>query len=90
MKLNTRWCHHNKLLNYAAGFLALGSVSFFTSAEALDKSKIQFIGPLAENMQLKPFQSPYGSVIIDNLLPQLQQNVDSFSVFGKKTKLAGI
>lgn len=84
MRSKARRCHHNTQLKYAAGFLALSGFSFFALAEPLDKSKIEFIGPLAEDMQLKPFQSPHGSVIIDNLLPQLQQNVDSFSVFGKK------
>ena len=84
MKFSSLWCHQNKLFKHAATLLTLSSLSFAAIAAPLDKSKIQFIGPLAEDMQLKPFQTPHGNAIINNLLPQLQADSDSFSVFGKK------
>jgi acylaminoacyl-peptidase len=84
MKFNAPWFYRNKQFKRALGLLAFSSLSFAAIAEPLDKSKIQFIGPLAEDMQLKPFQTPHGSAIINNLLPQLQANSDSFSIFGKK------
>ncbi|MFP3427979.1 hypothetical protein R0J88_23455, partial [Pseudoalteromonas sp. SIMBA_162] len=68
----------------ALGLFAFGSLSFAAIAERLDNSKMRFIGPLAEDMQLKPFQTPQGSAIINNLWPQLQANSDSVTIFGKK------
>tara|TARA_B110000046_G_scaffold129832_1_gene136357 strand:- start:1534 stop:4029 length:2496 start_codon:yes stop_codon:yes gene_type:complete len=84
MKFSSPWYKQNKLLKQAASIITLGSLSFTVNAAALDKSKIQFIGPLAEDMQLKPFQTPHGDAIVNNLLPQLQANSTSLSVFGKK------
>ncbi|GEB73142.1 Hydrolase [Pseudoalteromonas carrageenovora] len=84
MKFSSPWYKQNKLLKQAASIITLGSLSFTVNAAALDKSKIQFIGPLAEDMQLKPFQTPHGNAIVNNLLPQLQANSASLSVFGKK------
>jgi len=84
MKFSSSWYKQNKLLKQAASIITLGSLSFTVNAAALDKSKIQFIGPLAEDMQLKPFQTPHGNAIVNNLLPQLQANSASLSVFGKK------
>ncbi|TMP12543.1 S9 family peptidase [Pseudoalteromonas sp. S3178] len=84
MKFSSPWYKQNKLLKQAASIITLCSLSFTVSAAALDKSKIQFIGPLAEDMQLKPFQTPHGDAIVNNLLPQLQANSTSLSVFGKK------
>ena len=84
MKFNAPWFYRKKQFKRALGLLAFSSLSFAAIAEPLDKSKMQFIGPLAEDMQLKPFQTPHGSAIINNLLPQLQANSDSFSIFGKK------
>ncbi|GEK55768.1 peptidase S9 [Pseudoalteromonas espejiana] len=59
-------------------------MSFTAIAAPLDKSNIEFIGPLGENMQVKPFQTPHGQAIINNVLPQLQSSANSVSVFGKK------
>lgn len=84
MKFSSPWYKQSKLLKQAASIITLGSLSFTVNAAALDKSKIQFIGPLAEDMQLKPFQTPHGNTIVNNLLPQLQANSASLSVFGKK------
>ncbi|MEL0641986.1 prolyl oligopeptidase family serine peptidase [Pseudoalteromonas aliena] len=84
MKFSSYWYKQNKLLKQAASIITLSSLSFTVNAAALDKSKIQFIGPLAEDMQLKPFQTPHGNAIVNNLLPQLQANSTSLSVFGKK------
>ncbi|MFL3653375.1 MAG: alpha/beta hydrolase family protein [Pseudoalteromonas sp.] len=84
MKFSSPWYKQNKLLKQAASIITLGSLSFTVNAAVLDKSKIQFIGPLAEDMQLKPFQTPHGNAIVNNLLPQLQANSASLSVFGKK------
>ncbi|MDO6548262.1 alpha/beta hydrolase family protein [Pseudoalteromonas carrageenovora] len=84
MKFSSPWYKQNKLLKQAASIFTLSSLSFTVMAAPLDKSKIQFIGPLAEDMQLKPFQTPHGNAIVNNLLPQLQANSTSLSVFGKK------
>lgn len=84
MRISSPWTTKNKLLKQAATFFALGSLSLTAIAAPLDKSNIEFIGPLGENMQFKPFQTPHGQVIINNLLEQLQRNTQSVSVFGKK------
>ncbi len=84
MRISSPWTTKNKLLKQAATFFALGSLSLTAIAAPLDKSNIEFIGPLGENMQVKPFQTPHGQVIINNLLKQLQRNTQSVSVFGKK------
>lgn len=84
MKLNALWRHSNKLFKHSFALFTLSSLSFAAFAVPLDKSKIQFIGPLAENMQLKPFQTAQSDTIISNLLPQLQLPVANFSVFDKK------
>ena len=84
MRISSPWTTKNKLLKQAATFFALGSLSLTAIAAPLDKSNIDFIGPLGENMQVKPFQTPHGQVIINNLLEQLQRNTQSVSVFGKK------
>ncbi|WP_286744790.1 MULTISPECIES: alpha/beta hydrolase family protein [unclassified Pseudoalteromonas] len=84
MRISSPWTTKNKLLKQAATFFALGSLSLTAIAAPLDKSNIEFIGPLGENMQVKPFQTPHGQVIINNLLEQLQRNTQSVSVFGKK------
>ncbi|AYM85322.1 alpha/beta hydrolase family protein [Pseudoalteromonas agarivorans] len=84
MRISSPWTTKNKLLTQAATFFALGSLSLTAIAAPLDKSNIEFIGPLGENMQVKPFQTPHGQVIINNLLEQLQRNTQSVSVFGKK------
>ncbi|MCQ8887032.1 S9 family peptidase [Pseudoalteromonas agarivorans] len=84
MRISSPWTTKNKLLKQAAIFFALGSLSLTAIAAPLDKSNIEFIGPLGENMQVKPFQTPHGQVIINNLLEQLQRNTQSVSVFGKK------
>ncbi|AQQ02067.1 S9 family peptidase [Pseudoalteromonas aliena] len=84
MKFSASWYTQNKLFKHAATFLTFASLSFAAIAAPLDKSKIQFIGPLAEDMQLKPFQTPHGTAIINNLLPRLQASSESLSIFGKK------
>jgi acylaminoacyl-peptidase len=84
MRISSPWTTKNKLLKQAATFFALGSLSLTAIAAPLDKSNIEFIGPLGENMQVKPFQTPHGQVIINNLLKQLQRNTQSVSVFSKK------
>lgn len=84
MKFNTPWHCQTTLVKHALTLLVFGSLSFVALAAPLDKSKIQFIGPLAENMQLKPFQTAHSDAIINNLLPQLQTDSTSFLVFGKK------
>ncbi|MCQ8821634.1 S9 family peptidase [Pseudoalteromonas agarivorans] len=84
MRISSPWTTKNKLLKQAATFFALGNLSLTAIAAPLDKSNIEFIGPLGENMQVKPFQTPHGQVIINNLLEQLQRNTQSVSVFGKK------
>ncbi|MEQ2356247.1 alpha/beta hydrolase family protein [Pseudoalteromonas piscicida] len=84
MRISSPWTTKNKLLKQAATFFALGSLSLTAIAAPLDKSNIEFIGPLGENMQVKPFQTPHGQAIINNLLEQLQRNTQSVSVFGKK------
>lgn len=84
MRISSPWTTKNKLLKQAATFFALGSLSLTAIAAPLDKSNIEFIGPLGENMQVKPFQTPHGQVTINNLLEQLQRNTQSVSVFGKK------
>lgn len=84
MRISSPWTTKNKLLKQAATFFALGSLSLTAIAAPLDKSNIEFIGPLGENMQVKPFQTLHGQAIINNLLEQLQRNTQSVSVFGKK------
>jgi dipeptidyl aminopeptidase/acylaminoacyl peptidase len=82
--MKNRAYQKNTRLKWAAVFLALSSLSYASIAAPLDKSNIQFIGPLGETMPLKPFQTPHGDTIIKSLLPQLQTPVTSFSIFGKK------
>ncbi|WP_372762466.1 prolyl oligopeptidase family serine peptidase [Pseudoalteromonas sp.] len=84
MKFSAPWRNKNTLLKQALLLLTLSSLSLTTLAAELDKSKMQFIGPLGENMLLKPFQTAHGDSIINNLLPQLQAPTASFSVYGKK------
>jgi len=66
--------------------LALYTVTTSASAAVLDKDKIAFIGPLAEQMQVKPHQTPHHDAAIKNLLPHLLADSSSFSVFGKQHK----
>ena len=86
MNLSASWYRYAKRFTYLATLLTLSSLSLTTLAAPLDQSKIQFIGPLAEGMQAKPFQTPHGDVVISNLLTQLESNTESFVVFGKKHK----
>ncbi|WP_409424362.1 alpha/beta hydrolase family protein [Pseudoalteromonas sp. RW-H-Ap-1] len=86
MNLSAPWYRYAKRFTHLATLLTLSSLSLTALAAPLDKSKIQFIGPLAEDMQAKPFQTPHGDVIIDNLLTQLESSAESFVVFGKKHK----
>lgn len=66
--------------------LALCATANSALASSLDKSNIAFIGPLGEQMQLKPYQTQHHDAIIDNLLPNLQADSKSISVFGKQYK----
>jgi len=86
MNLSAPWHRYAKRFTHLAALLTLSSLSLTALAAPLDQSKIQFIGPLAEDMQAKPFQTPHGDVIINNLLAQLESNKESFVVFGKKHK----
>ena len=86
MNLSAPWHRYAKRFTYLATLLTLSSLSLTTLAAPLDQSKIQFIGPLAEDMQAKPFQTPHSDVIINNLIAQLKLNTESFVVFGKKHK----
>ena len=84
MRISSPWTTKNKLLKQTARLFVLSSLSMTAIAAPLDKSSIEFIGPLGENMQVKPFQTPHGQTIINNLLEPLQRNSQSVSVFGKK------
>ncbi|WP_338367236.1 S9 family peptidase [uncultured Pseudoalteromonas sp.] len=84
MRISSPWTTKNRLLKQAAKLFALSSISMTAIAAPLDKSNIEFIGPLGENMQVKPFQTPHGQTIINNVLGPLQRSTDSVSVFGKK------
>ncbi|WP_404341501.1 alpha/beta hydrolase family protein [Pseudoalteromonas mariniglutinosa] len=52
-------------------------------AEPLDKSAIQFVGPIAADMQLKPYQTEHNDAIINNLLPSLRHSAKSINVFSE-------
>ncbi len=72
MNLSAPWHRYAKRFTYLATLLTLSSLSLTTLAAPLDQSKIQFIGPLAEDMQAKPFQTPHSDVIINNLIAHLK------------------
>lgn len=52
-------------------------------AAPLDKNNINFIGPLADDMQHKPYQTEHQNAIVNSLLPTLQAEQSSFSIFDK-------
>lgn len=52
-------------------------------AEPLDKNNINFIGPLAADMQRKPYQTEHQKAIVNSLLPALQSTQSELSIFGK-------
>ncbi|MCQ8879852.1 prolyl oligopeptidase family serine peptidase [Pseudoalteromonas shioyasakiensis] len=75
--------------NYVAkilSVLALCSATGSALAAPVDKNNIAFIGPLGEQMQLKPYQTQHHDAIINNLLPRLQADTKTVSVFGKQHK----
>ena len=53
--------------------LVLCSLSSTAMADAIERSAIQFIGPLSDDMQLKPYQTEHRDAIIANLVPSLQK-----------------
>jgi acylaminoacyl-peptidase len=74
----------SKVIKKTAALLSLICISFVANTAPLDKTKIQFIGPIGEEMQHKPFQTPHGEATINNLFKQLKSNEQSLTVFGKK------
>ncbi|MBQ4834428.1 S9 family peptidase [Pseudoalteromonas sp. MMG010] len=73
-----------KRFKQAANALVLSLASFTVLATPINKDNIQFIGPLGADMQHKPFQTPHGDAIVNNLVAQLKNTNDALSVFGKK------
>lgn len=64
--------------------LALCTTANSALAESLNKNKIAFMGPLGEHMLVKPYQTQHQDAIINNLLPNLQADSKSISVFGER------
>ncbi len=64
----------------AASVCALSIQSF---AAPLDKNNINFIGPLTDDMQHKPYQTEHRNAIVNNLLPTLQSPKSELSILGK-------
>ncbi|WP_394193423.1 alpha/beta hydrolase family protein [Pseudoalteromonas atlantica] len=86
MTLNLSAKISNKRVLNALSALALYSVASSVGAAVLDKDNIAFVGPLAEQMQVKPYQTPHHDAAIKNLLPSLQANSSHISVFGEQHK----
>ncbi|MCF2916952.1 S9 family peptidase [Pseudoalteromonas sp. Cn5-37] len=84
MTLSTTWLSQSAKLKTTFSALALCALSSTAMAAAIDKSAVQFIGPLGEDMQLKPYQTDHRDAIIANLLPSLQNSSDSMRVFGNE------
>jgi len=66
--------------------LCATSIAHTAFAEALNKSKISYLGPIAPQNQFKPYETAQQKEIINNLLPQISQNNKSVNIFGKKVK----
>jgi len=86
MTLNLSAKISNKRVLNALSALALYSVASSVGAAVLNKDNIAFVGPLAEQMQVKPYQTPHHDAAIKNLLPSLQANSSHISVFGEQHK----
>ena len=56
MTLSTTWLSQSAKLKTTFSALALCALSNTAMADVIDKSAVQFIGPLGEDMQLKPYQ----------------------------------
>ena len=82
MTFRRTWQSKSTHLKITLGAFVLSALSTTSLADPIDKSAIQFIGPLAEDMQLKPYQTDHRDAIIANLLPSLQTSSDSIHLFG--------
>jgi len=82
MMFTTTWLSKRARLKTALSAVALCTLTSTAMAAAIDKSAIQFIGPLSDDMQLKPYQTEHRDAIIANLLPHLQKNTSRVRVFG--------
>ncbi|MGO3299262.1 MAG: alpha/beta hydrolase family protein [Pseudoalteromonas sp.] len=75
-----------KRLQYIKKTLILLSFCTLSSqlfAEPLDKNNINFIGPLAADIQHKPYQTEHRNAIVNSLLPALQSVQSELSIFGQ-------
>ena len=81
MMFTTTWLSKRARLKTALSAVALCTLTSTAMAAAIDKSAIQFIGPLSDDMQLKPYQTEHRDAIIDNLLPHLPKNNPRVCVF---------
>ncbi|KPH93632.1 hydrolase [Pseudoalteromonas porphyrae] len=80
------WLSKKPSLKTTLAVLTLSTFSSSLFAAPLNKADIKFIGPIAADMQLKPYQTEHQDAIINNLLPSLQQPKKSITVFGEKLK----
>ncbi|NNG44775.1 S9 family peptidase [Pseudoalteromonas sp. NEC-BIFX-2020_002] len=80
------WLGKKPSLKTTLAVLTLSTFSSSLFAAPLNKADIKFIGPIAADMQLKPYQTEHQDAIINNLLPSLQQPKKSITVFGEKLK----
>ena len=80
------WLGKKPSLKTTLAVLTLSTFSSSLFAASLNKADIKFIGPIAADMQLKPYQTEHHDAIINNLLPSLQQPKKSITVFGETLK----
>ena len=79
MTFTTTWLNKKTQLKTTLSALVLCSLSSTAMADAIERSAIQFIGPLSDDMQLKPYQTEHRDAIIANLVPSLQKNNDNMT-----------
>ncbi|KKL15260.1 hypothetical protein LCGC14_2507370, partial [marine sediment metagenome] len=86
MNFSSLWRGKAPRLTTTLAVLTLSTLSSALVAAPLNKADIKFIGPIAADMQLKPYQTEHQDAIINTLLPSIQQPATSITVFGEKLK----
>jgi acylaminoacyl-peptidase len=64
--------------------------SSLLQAAPIDASNISYLGPIAPNNALKPFETDRKNAILNNLKKSLETNTDTVSFFGDKLKWQGL
>ena len=73
MNFSSLWRGKTPRLTTTLAVLTLSTLSSALVAAPLDKADIKFIGPIAADMQLKPYQTEHQDAIINALVFNNQQ-----------------